>query len=207
MTIKTARLNTKLVHAGEPRPGIEGAVVLPVFQSSTYEFTGAESYHDIKYMRLNNTPNHIALQKKLAAVESAEAALVTASGMAAISTTLLTILSSGRFKDYPSFLVSRIGNPTDHVMRFLIPFLRHDDNVDGHPKTAKGVPDPYALFSRICGIRFEGKKINVAIPGHLSLRSRTEDDDFHRPRNSLYATHNLFDKAIVNGHSDIQKRI
>ena len=95
MSMKIARLNTRLVHAGEPRPGIEGAVVLPVFQSSTYEFTGAESYHDIKYMRLNNTPNHIALQKKLAAVESAEAALVTASGMAAISTSLLTILSSG----------------------------------------------------------------------------------------------------------------
>src|SRR5208283_2123075 len=39
--------------------------------------------------------NHIALHEKLSALENAEAALVMASGMAAISTTLLSILSSG----------------------------------------------------------------------------------------------------------------
>jgi cystathionine beta-lyase/cystathionine gamma-synthase len=52
-------------------------------------------YHSLKYIRLNNTPNHVALHEKLSALEGAEAALVTGSGMAAISTTLLTILSSG----------------------------------------------------------------------------------------------------------------
>ncbi len=88
-------LETKLIHAGEPDPLINGAVSMPVFQSSTFEYTGATSYHDLKYIRLNNTPNHIALHQKLAALENAEAALVTASGMAAISTTLLSILSSG----------------------------------------------------------------------------------------------------------------
>jgi cystathionine beta-lyase/cystathionine gamma-synthase len=88
-------LETKLIHAGEPDPLINGAVSMPVFQSSTFEYTGANSYHDLKYIRLNNTPNHIALHQKLAALENAEAALVTASGMAAISTTLLSILSSG----------------------------------------------------------------------------------------------------------------
>ena len=88
-------LETKLIHAGEPDPRINGAVSIPVFQSSTFEYTGATSYHDLKYIRLNNTPNHIALHQKLAALENAEAALVTASGMAAISTTLLSILSSG----------------------------------------------------------------------------------------------------------------
>jgi len=88
-------LETKLIHAGEPDPLINGAVSMPVFQSSTFEYTGATSYHDLKYIRLNNTPNHIALHQKLAALENAEAALVTASGMAAISTTLLSILSCG----------------------------------------------------------------------------------------------------------------
>ena len=88
-------LETKLIHAGEPKPLISGAVSIPVFQSSTFEYNAASSYHDLKYIRLNNTPNHIALHKKLASLENAEAALVTASGMAAISTTLLSILSSG----------------------------------------------------------------------------------------------------------------
>jgi cystathionine beta-lyase/cystathionine gamma-synthase len=88
-------LETKLIHAGEPEPRIGGAVSMPVFQSSTFEYTGASSYNDLKYIRLNNTPNHVALHQKLAALENAEAALVTASGMAAISATILTVLSSG----------------------------------------------------------------------------------------------------------------
>lgn len=88
-------LDTKLIHAGEPQPRIEGAVSLPIFQSAMFEYAGETSYHDLKYIRLNNTPNHVALHQKLAALENAEAALVTASGMAAISTSLLTVLSPG----------------------------------------------------------------------------------------------------------------
>ena len=56
---------------------------MPIYQSSTYEYHGEESYHDVRYIRLNNTPNHIALSEKLASLENAEAAMVTASGMAA----------------------------------------------------------------------------------------------------------------------------
>ncbi|MBC8456919.1 MAG: aminotransferase class I/II-fold pyridoxal phosphate-dependent enzyme [Deltaproteobacteria bacterium] len=95
MTKVYKHIETKLIHAGEPEPLICGAVSMPIFQSSTFEYTGATTYHDLKYIRLNNTPNHIALHQKLAALENAEAALVTASGMAAITTTLLTVLSSG----------------------------------------------------------------------------------------------------------------
>ena len=89
------QLNTKLIHAGEPKKRYGGAVSMPIFQSSTFEFGGQTDYHDLKYIRLNNTPNHIVLHEKLAALEGAEAALVTASGMAAISTSLLTFLKSG----------------------------------------------------------------------------------------------------------------
>jgi cystathionine beta-lyase/cystathionine gamma-synthase len=88
-------IETKLIHAGEPNPRIGGAVAMPIFQSAMFEYVGEKSYHDIKYIRLNNTPNHLALHRKLAALENAESALVTSSGMAAISTSLLTILSSG----------------------------------------------------------------------------------------------------------------
>ena len=88
-------IDTKLIHAGEPKPRIMGAVSMPIFQSAMFEYAGETSYHDLKYIRLNNTPNHTVLHEKLAAIENAEAALVTASGMAAISTTLLSVLSSG----------------------------------------------------------------------------------------------------------------
>ncbi|MEE9560987.1 MAG: aminotransferase class I/II-fold pyridoxal phosphate-dependent enzyme [Acidiferrobacterales bacterium] len=95
MTANRTHIETKLIHAGEPRPRPSGAVSMPIFQSSTFEYEGQSSYHEIKYIRLNNTPNHVVLHSKLAALENAEAALVAASGMAAISTSLLTLLSSG----------------------------------------------------------------------------------------------------------------
>jgi cystathionine beta-lyase/cystathionine gamma-synthase len=87
------RIDTKLVHVGQPR--IAGAVEMPIFQSAMFEYAGETSYHDLGYIRLNNTPNHRALHAKLAALEGAEGALIAASGMAAISTTLLTLLSAG----------------------------------------------------------------------------------------------------------------
>jgi cystathionine beta-lyase/cystathionine gamma-synthase len=95
MTKVINHIGTKLIHAGEPEPLINGAVSMPIFQSATFEYTGQGTYHDLKYIRLNNTPNHVALHEKLATLENAESALVTASGMAAISTALLTVLSSG----------------------------------------------------------------------------------------------------------------
>jgi len=88
-------LETKLIHSGEPDPRIGGAVAIPIFQSAMFEYTGEKRYDDLKYIRLNNTPNHVALHSKLAALENAESALVTGSGMAAISTTLLTLLPAG----------------------------------------------------------------------------------------------------------------
>src|SRR3972149_10705720 len=89
------RLTPRLIQAGEPMPRIEGAVSIPIFQSATFEYSGQADYHALRYIRLNNTPNHLALHQRLAALENAEAALVTASGMAAITTTLLTLLSAG----------------------------------------------------------------------------------------------------------------
>src|SRR5438552_9748060 len=89
------RLDTKLIHAGEPKPRIQGAVSMPIFQSANFKYADETDYHELNYIRLNNTPNHEALHQKLGACENAEAALVTASGMAAISTALLTMLSAG----------------------------------------------------------------------------------------------------------------
>ena len=88
-------IESKLIHAGEPEPLIEGAVTMPIFQSSTFETGDAKSYHDLRYIRLSNTPTHAVLHQKLAALENAEAALVAGSGMAAISATLMAMLGAG----------------------------------------------------------------------------------------------------------------
>jgi len=128
MTKVYKHLETKLIHAGEPDPLISGAVSMPIFQSSTFEYTGQTSYHDLKYIRLNNTPNHIALHQKLASLENAEAALVTASGMAAISTTLLTVLSSG---DHLLVQDCLYGGTHDLITRDFAPFGISFDFIDG----------------------------------------------------------------------------
>lgn len=86
-------LDTRSVHAGEPDPRIEGAVTLPIFQTATYTHDDPET--SPRYVRYNNTPNHEALHEKLASLTETETALVTASGMAAISSALLGILNAG----------------------------------------------------------------------------------------------------------------
>lgn len=95
--MNTTRHNfeTQVIHAGEPTPRLHGAVCVPIYQSAMFLYSGEQSYHDLKYIRLNNTPNHEVLHRKLAALEGGEAALVTASGMAAITTSLMTVLEGG----------------------------------------------------------------------------------------------------------------
>jgi cystathionine beta-lyase/cystathionine gamma-synthase len=88
------KLQTQCLHAGALQPRSQGAVVTPIYQSSTFEYHG-EGYHDVGYLRLSNSPNHTVLAKRLAALEETEAALVTGSGMAAISATLFSLLEAG----------------------------------------------------------------------------------------------------------------
>ena len=121
-------IQTKIIHSGEPNPRIAGAVVMPVFQTAMFEYAGEKSYDDLKYIRLNNTPNALALGEKLAALENAEAALVTASGMAAISTTLLTLLSTG---DHLLAQDCLYGGTHDFVTRDLEKFGISYDFIDG----------------------------------------------------------------------------
>lgn len=89
-----AGFETRLVHAGEKDAHTAGSVVYPIFMSSVFdiEVTG---YDGLRYPRYSNLPNQEALARKLADLEDAEAGVVTGSGMAAISTALLSVLGSG----------------------------------------------------------------------------------------------------------------
>jgi len=95
MAERKHRFETNLIHAGEPKPRPDGAVAMPIYQSATFESAGIKNYNDLKYIRLNNTPNHKALADKLCAVSGAQAGLIAASGMAAITATLLALLKQG----------------------------------------------------------------------------------------------------------------
>lgn len=127
MTHKAHRIDTQLIHAGEPKKRIQGAVSLPVFQSSTFEYSGESSYDELKYIRMNNTPNHEVLHRKLAALENAEAALVTASGMAAITTTLLALFNPG---DHILVQDCLYGGTQDFIVSDFVPLGFQFDFID-----------------------------------------------------------------------------
>ena len=129
MKADSENIETKVIHAGEPRPRIAGAVVMPVFQSATYQSAGEKTYDEVRYIRLNNTPNHLALAEKLAALENAEDALVTSSGMSAISTSLLTFLSKG---DHLLAQDCLYGGTHDFVTRDIEKFGISYDFIDGN---------------------------------------------------------------------------
>ena len=88
------RIETLAVHSGERRPGPEGSIVFPIYQSTIFTYEGGD-YHDLQYIRLNSTPSQRYLHDKLAALEGAEAALATSSGMAAVTAILHTLLKAG----------------------------------------------------------------------------------------------------------------
>ena len=90
---------TKAVHSGTNHIG--DAVNTPIFQSSTYKLTderyagwAAGAQHTLLYARLSSV-NSDAVAQKLTAMECGEDAETFASGMAAISTTLMSFLSAG----------------------------------------------------------------------------------------------------------------
>ena len=94
--------STKAIHAGEESLPKTGALIPPIYQNSTFRFETADecvaAFTDedsgYVYTRWGN-PTQSVLESKIAALEGAEAALATASGMAAVSTALLTLLASG----------------------------------------------------------------------------------------------------------------
>ena len=92
---------TRVIHAGEARDPSTGALGVPIYQNVTYGFSSYESvdaWHDgsphFHYTRDGN-PTTRCLELKLANLEGAESAVATASGMAAISATLLHLLGGG----------------------------------------------------------------------------------------------------------------
>ena len=107
--------STQAVHAGEEKRKPYGALTMPIVQTSTYTFedtaeilaflhqkadrqAAREMGGDLpvrdEYGRYSN-PTQTAAERKIATLEGGERALLFGSGMSAITTTMLTLLSSG----------------------------------------------------------------------------------------------------------------
>ncbi len=99
--------STRAVHAGASRPNPHHALVTPIVQTATYTFADTQDLSDFmedrmwgggrdrtEYGRYGN-PTTSAVEAQLASLEGAEDALLLSSGMAAITTVLLSLLSAG----------------------------------------------------------------------------------------------------------------
>ena len=87
-----ADFRTLCVHAGSLVDEQHKGAISPLYPSTSYAFNDVEIG---QYPRYFNTPNQRGLAEKIAALEGAEAGLIFSSGMAAVSTALLSHLKSG----------------------------------------------------------------------------------------------------------------
>ena len=83
---------TQCVHTGTLADSATGGLNTPIQPSSAYEYRHREQ---VPYPRYFNTPNQIAVVKKLCALEKAEDGLIFSSGMAAISTAIFAFANAG----------------------------------------------------------------------------------------------------------------
>jgi O-acetylhomoserine (thiol)-lyase len=100
--MSTPKFATNALHAGHDVTKHGGTRAVPIYQTSSYVFDNSEHAANLFglaeagyiYTRLNNPTNDI-LEQRLAALEGGIAAVVTASGTAAIATSLLVLLKTG----------------------------------------------------------------------------------------------------------------
>lgn len=87
------KFNTKVIHAGiEPDPST-GAIMTPIFQTSTYVQTGPGEHKGFEYARTGN-PTRRALEQNLAALENGHDGICFGSGLAAMDA-ILKLLKAG----------------------------------------------------------------------------------------------------------------
>ena len=97
--MKKRKADTVAVHGGSPEGPRSGPLTTPIFQTSTFSVENNDEQSRVTtsdrfYTRYGN-PTHTAAEKTIAELEGAEAALLFASGMAAITTTVLALVRGG----------------------------------------------------------------------------------------------------------------
>jgi cystathionine beta-lyase/cystathionine gamma-synthase len=90
---ENARFSTICVHAGQTPDPSTGAIITPIYQTSTYVQDALGVHKGYEYARTQN-PTRSALEANLAAIEGGKAGFCFASGMAATSA-VMTLLKSG----------------------------------------------------------------------------------------------------------------
>ena len=116
--MKKNKPETLCVHEGQIEDPLYNGAVSPLYMSTAYSYKKGDMYP-----RYFNTPNQVGLSKKISSLENAEETLVFGSGMAAISTSLLSFLSSGDHVIFQPDLYGGTRNfATEHLNTYGIEF-------------------------------------------------------------------------------------
>jgi cystathionine beta-lyase/cystathionine gamma-synthase len=102
MAADDLRIDTRVIHLAEGQTASASPLVTPIYETTTFLFDSADevrAYNEGRsdrflYSRYEN-PTVVAVERKLAALEGAEAALAFPAGMAAVATTLLALTRAG----------------------------------------------------------------------------------------------------------------
>jgi len=124
---KTWNAETACVHAGHERGPAEQGLNTPIVTSTAFDYSRDDQ---VRYPRYMNTPNHRVVANRIAALEGAEAAFVTASGMGAVSAVFLGLMKPG---DHAILLDGLYGGTTDLVEGLLKPYGFEFSTWDGDP--------------------------------------------------------------------------
>lgn len=95
MSDKSKRFGTQVIHAGQSHEPTTGAVMPPVFQTSTYAQPWPAKHTGYEYARTQN-PTREALERCVAALESGTDAIAFGSGLAATSSVMQTLPEGAR---------------------------------------------------------------------------------------------------------------
>ncbi|MGM0932401.1 MAG: trans-sulfuration enzyme family protein [Bacteroidota bacterium] len=126
MAKRTHGINTTCIHAGELEDKEFKGAVSPLYMATSYAFEDVEVK---RYPRYFNTPNQVALAKKMAALEHGDAALIFGSGMAAVSTALMAFLHKGDHVVFQNTLYGGTSNlVTEEFDKFGIEYTFTEDS-------------------------------------------------------------------------------
>ena len=117
MSKKSLRFNSKTIHGGQMPDAAYGAVMPPIYQTSTYAQTTPGGHKGYEYSRSGN-PTRAALEASLASIENGKYGLAFASGLAAMDA------------------VIKLVNPGDEVLILAPYWVSYIDIV----RYAEGVP-------------------------------------------------------------------
>jgi cystathionine beta-lyase/cystathionine gamma-synthase len=139
---KPATLDTACVHAGEQPLEARFGINTPVVTSSAFDYRDDQ----VRYPRYHNSLNHEVVAAKIAALEGAESAMITASGMGAISAIFMSLMKPG---DHAILLDGLYGGTMDLVEGLLTPSGFRFSIWDGDPDHLESLITPHTRLVMI----------------------------------------------------------